>query len=622
MAKKIPSINNREAELNKLLARLKANFAEHEQVARPWHEKFKALRELFEGKVDDYYQRGDDDEQEGGKKQLFRSMAISQMVRAAVGIIEGTTLRPYVATDMAANEMFADISDVSTALLKTWFEGGDVRDELDECIVDYCLNGTCVAANPWNPKLGGKGDPDLWHVKLINTYPQPGYKKFGRMNRFYFTKEIDQTEVREKYGKEIEGLMDRIGGNKSDTLEVGDENKPDKYKATIAYEKKDGKWTCVVYSDKVVLEHKGEGADEPFPYEKLPYFHARCNVYPGEFWGKGIGEDIESIERILDKLFQQIIANQQDVGSTNVWYDPSGLPTDFEPTDMPGVAIPMKPGRDPRMQIHYKGAVDTMGGAGTLAAILNARLVDITGIHSPAVGKRGRANESGEAIKLLQGGTNQTFAPSVVRWIRFIRRISENTLGLMYKNYTGARMIKMVGPEGNAILKAIGKDFPENFRPIFDIDIQDDSKLPKDPASRAELASKGIEFGATDAKYWREQMGINDPALEQRVDQLQQMGQQMGQMQQAMNQMQQQTQQAEAQVKNLETQLQRATMANAEGRVNVMMNKQEVRNEKFEAGVTKQRLQVESSLIKMQTVLKQIMSEVKLAKQVASNKTE
>lgn len=291
-------------------------------------------------------------------------------------------------------------------------------------------------------------------------------------------------------------------------------------------------------------------ADEPNELSGLPIpvFIPEPDT---ELDGRPIGRDLIPAQMLADKAVQQAVMNFEVVGNAKVFYVKNGI-TDAKYIDnQVGKKIPVSSTSD----IKYEPGIPVVAEGMSLFAAFKNIAADESGIHEAAEGRRPAGVESGRAIISLIESVNKRMRPS----IRFFEAFLEKVFTIWGELYL------RIANEGFKI--SLGKGFKtvvalpfkmSDYIDSFEIEVIEDSAVPKDAVTRANtaltLASLVFEDGkpGMDRLSIYELLGIeNGEQIKMRIDNAIEREQQVQQMAQMIEQQQQQLAQAEQVINEL-----------------------------------------------------------------------
>lgn len=434
----------------------------------------------------------------------------------------------------------APFAEVLNDVLNSDWENNNWLQTLTEVVYDAHIYGTGLSRLEFDPEANfGLGEVTYERADPFYCFPDPDATDVNKNGEFFIYAEPVCTEkLRKKYPKKKQyiksDLMDFLEGDKEGDLKGPvltrrlDEDLPH-YGHTSRSVHDDNKTlviTCFVMDKEVVEEKIVENGEEVFqqrlafpkgrkiviasgvvlediemPYEdgKFPFSRIVNYINPGEFWGISEVEQLESPQKIFNKLVSFTLDVLTLMGNP-VWIvdyasgvDPDNL------VNRPGLVVEKEPGTEVRreagtqLQPYVMQMIDRMKNW----------FDDISGINEVSRGAVAGSVTAASAIESLQEAAQTRMRLKMRHMDAYLRTVGQQYASRVMQFYSVPRIIRLTGrDEAQQYFRFEMEDAPEGkvatispFSESGELDLQNQMKfLLKGEFDVRAMTSSGLPF--------------------------------------------------------------------------------------------------------------------------------
>ena len=343
------------------------------------------------------------------------------------------------------------------------------------------------------------GDTDLILRSPFNVYPQPGKTKIRDMRIVGDAEVMDVSEVKERYGKDVESEKDsnlvRINhaiGN-ANTLTQGGLGlgKPQGDDNSVVVKElyvlpcsqfKDG--AVITWANNVLLKKEDKCPE-------IPLTHIGLIDVPGRFWCKGVIEDVIPVQQRWNELRSKIEMHNDYYNDPPIIYDPERIDINDWTTE-PGLMIPDKaPARGGiPAQVLQVPMLDP--AIFKELEVLDQQFEVIPAMHKVSFGKDSSNAKSGVAISFLQEKDEDIIRPMVDSIETGYAEVFRRDFKLCQENYNEDRGFAIVGEDNEVEWIEFKR---ANLDAEIDVGVEPGSAMPKSLAAKQAFVMDMLNAG-------------------------------------------------------------------------------------------------------------------------------
>lgn len=528
-------------------------------------EEIKYLRQLYENKIENardwlaQYENLDEEE----KKKLFRSGLVSMFVGLIGSIITDGRARFYC-NPVFNEEIDEDIlRQLQAEILPPWVgaeieKWGNPREWLnsvvDDIVDEFWVRSTArtvgdltmkdgvVAGKSWVKLRLEDENIRMEHLRFENVCEDPrAVTKHGRRHIFCM-KPMSLSEVEEEYGIPVDtlkadgslirddvfGLMDRERDSNSTFAggERGSGSDPDTSFVLLveAYVKDNSMEDGLKRypTGRIITFIPGQGGETDD--EKMILISDESNAYPlfpifdyipvveSEVEGRPMVRDIACFQEICDYTMQQTLLNFEVAGTVRVFCDEEE--TDKVKNIRRGVqVIPLANARS----INFNTPNNSTSEGISLFTSLRQIARDSVGMHEAAEGKKTGRVESGKAYITMNEFVSRRLRPAAREWERFLTDLMTVWCSMMVKIYTKGKVVRSGVGFRTARVLPFSLDA---YITDFDVFVGEDSSLPKDKQTLANMMLELAKLPAEDGRPYVDRRTVLEALEIENIEQI------------------------------------------------------------------------------------------------------
>lgn len=336
------------------------------------------------------------------------------------------------------------------------------------------------------------GDTDLVVRTPFNIYPQPGKTKMRDMTEFGDAEIMDVGEVENIYGKKVTPEKDtkyvKIQSAVGQTGNIATAEMANSVTVKEMYilpcpQFPKGLKFC--WAKDVLLN-----AEEDCP--EIPITHFGLIEIPGQFWYKGLIDDVIPLQKRWNQLLSKIEMHNDYYNDPPTIVDESIVPVELWTTE-PGLILPSKvPGVDVR------GAINTMQVPQLDPAIfkemeiLDVQFEIVPVLNKVSFGKDTANATSGKAINFLQEKDDDIVRPLIDQIESGYAQVFERDFKLCQKYYEEDRGFAIVGEDNKVEWIEFTK---ANLDANIDVGVEPGSAMPRSKAAQQTMVMDMLNAG-------------------------------------------------------------------------------------------------------------------------------
>ncbi len=340
------------------------------------------------------------------------------------------------------------------------------------------------------------GDTDLVLRTPFNIYPQPGKKRLGDMTIIGDAEIMDAEEVWELYEVEVqsekESKLTGLNASLSDAVD-GNKNKPKNEIANPVTVKELYILPCRRFPKGIKYCWAGNkllGKPENCPQMAIVDFNLIS--IPGQFFPKGIIDDLIPIQRRWNQLLSKIEMHNDLYNDPPSIYDPSRIDID-EYTTEPGIFIEsLVSGADVRGAISPIQVPQLDQAIFKELEILDQQFEIVPVINKVSFGKDTANATSGRAINFLQEKDDDIVRPLITNIEVGYAKVFQNDFELCQENYDEDRGFAIVGEDNKVEWVEFQK---ADLQAKVSITVEAGSAMPRNKTAQQGMVMDMLEAG-------------------------------------------------------------------------------------------------------------------------------
>jgi len=339
------------------------------------------------------------------------------------------------------------------------------------------------------------GDTDLLVRSPFNCYPEPGKTKLRDMRMFGDAEITDVDLVEELYGKKVEPEKDtrfvKVARSLEGTIRSGQLEETNAANSTTVKELYI--LPCKQFPRGLVFGWAGSTllyATEEC--RELPFVHFGLIEIPGQFWYRGVIEDVIPIQRRWNSLLSKIEMHNDYYMDPPIVVDPSIIDPE-EWTTEPGLLVEAKmPGADLTKAAWPVPVPDINAEVFKELEILDAQFELVPILNKVSYGKETVNAKSGVAINFLQEKDDDIIRPLIDQIEASYADVFKRDFALCQQNYDEDRGFAIVGEDNEVEWIEFTK---ANLEANIDVGVEPGSAMPRSKVAQQAMVMDMLQAG-------------------------------------------------------------------------------------------------------------------------------
>ena len=392
-----------------------------------------------------------------------------------------------------------EAANILSAIVPVILEENGFEEVYDRCWLDKLKNGTACYGVFWNAeKRGGLGDVEIRAVDMENLYWEPGVESLSDARYLFYVSLADREETLSRWPQ-----LKEAGLEDAEWTAARGQDASEKVAVIDWYYKKRKNGRDIVHLCKftgtTVLfasENEADFPDGIYRHGQYPFILDRLYPVKGSPAGLGLIDRMKGAQKRIDILQNAITENALEAVNSR-WFirDSAGI-NEEEFCDHRNKLV------------HVSGEVDDGSVKairsdalnGNYLRVLESAIVEmkeVSGNRDASAGGNGGVTAA-SAIAAMQEAGSKLSRDMVKATYRAFTRLCSLVIENIRQFYTGERVFRVAGPNGESAFLRLDNDFYEALEsrePVYDIVVRPMKESPYTRLSRNELALQLYKLG-------------------------------------------------------------------------------------------------------------------------------
>lgn len=329
-----------------------------------------------------------------------------------------------------------DIAEQLNQVIKYVWNSDKMQEKLPEIIRDQLMIGTGIAKIFWDDdKLNGLGDISVEKVDPFTFYNDPNATDQDNMEWCIHVRRMSPRKVKKYFGKDVPSDSDYQ--REEDGREIDGRNNYTQDECTVIdywYLDEEDNVNLITCSNGVLLEEK----QSPYDLKSFPFVFFYDHKMNGQFWGFGELDNLEPLQKELNKIRQVVVDNLIATNNSILLVDKTAGVDTKRIRNEPGLVIEKNPGGDirhleqPSLPSYITNQIE----------ITKNSIQEITGIHDVSKGIAS-GQTAASAIQLLTENSQTRIRGKLRNAENAIARLGDWFISMMRFGYTEVRTVRL-----------------------------------------------------------------------------------------------------------------------------------------------------------------------------------